>query len=327
MARSLSCVVAIAAFGFAAPALAADYEMYPELRPSYPDSWENGEDNPLRFEAGLRYWYSWGNQSMSFAPTTLETEDQTHMLEVHAKVEDLGTQTYVKTQAGLGINTTGEYTMSPAGVAEIGENSVIGHVGGDFGWLPWGQMKGGVAAGALVGYQYWQDSPDLGRGNFVTGVSGGVPTGYDSAPGELNINALRLGVKAQADFDMFDIQAEVAAVPYAYIAGVLGAHELDGVPIAPDTLLYKSSSTSLSGHGYGAMGELMVGFHPTENLTLRIGGRAWYIEGALDATFDSYTVTDDGVNPPTTSQQSFIQTSEWASILRYGALFELTGRF
>jgi hypothetical protein len=105
---------------------------------------------------------------------------------------------------------------------------------------------------------------------------------------------------------------------------------LDGVAVGPNTLMYKSSPTSLAGTGYGAMGEVMVGFHPTENLTIRVGGRAWYLEGALDATFDSYLVTDDDGNPatdPVITQQSFIQASDFANIFRYGALFELTGRF
>ena len=81
---------------------------------------------------------------------------------------------------------------------------------------------------------------------------------------------------------------------------------------------------------YGAMGEAMLGFHPTENLTVRFGGRAWYLGGALDATFDGYVVTDHDGDPatdPVVTEQSFIQASDFANLFRYSALFELTGRF
>lgn len=327
MKRSLYGAAATLAVLIAAPAMAADYP----LRPSYPQGWEN-TDASLRFETGLRYWYSWGEQDARFAPTDLTVRDQTHILEVHGRIDDLHTQTYVKAHAGLGVFTTGEYSLSPGPVTDIGGNSRVGYVGGDVGWMPFGQMKDGFAVGGLVGYQYWNDSPDIGRGNFVTGVgAGGVPTGYDSAVDNLDIHALRLGLRGTAELgDMFDIQAEVAAVPYAHVTGTLGPHELDGIPVGPGTTMYKSSPTLLAGTGYGAMGEVMVGFHPTENLTLRFGGRAWYLEGALDATFDSYLVTDtdgDPTTPPAVSQQSFIQASDFASIFRYGALFELTGRF
>lgn len=319
---------AVMAMMAATPALSADY---PDLRPAYEPNWESSEDS-LRFEAGLRYWYSWGRQNASFAPTTLSVQDQTHSIEVHGRIDDIATQTYVKAMAGLGVYTTGDYTLSPNATTAIGGKSNIGYVGADFGYMPFGQMDGGFAIGALAGYQYWNDSPDIGRGNFVTGVgSDGTPTGYDSAVDNLDIHALRLGLRATAELgDMFDIQVEGAAVPYAHVTGTLGPHELDGVLIGPNTAIYKSSSTSLAGTGYGAMGEAMIGFHPTENLTIRFGGRAWYLEGQLDASFDSYLVTDTDGDPttdPTVTQQRFIQASDFANVFRYGALFELTGRF
>ena len=329
MSRSISGAVAMLALIAATPALAADYQ---ELRPSYPENWETTTDNQLRFEAGVRYWYSWGAQNARFAPTELTVRDNTHILEVHGRIDDLSTQTYVKALGGLGVKTSGTYTLTPGSETSIGDSSRVGYLGGDFGWMPFGNMSDGVAVGGLVGYQYWNDSPDIGRGDFVTAIGpDGVPTGGDSAVDNLDVHALRLGLRGTAEVsDMFDVQAEVAAVPYAWVTGTLGPHELEGVPVGGNTLLYKSSPTSLAGTGYGAMGEVMVGFHPTENLTVRFGGRAWYLEGALDATFDSYLVTDadnDPATDPVITQQRFIQASDFANIFRYGALFELTGRF
>lgn len=328
MTRTLKGAIALLALCAAAPAIAADY---PELRSAYPNDWSTGDDNPLRFESGLRYWYSWGGQDAAFTGLDLTTRDNTHFGEIHGRIDDFSTQTYVKAQAGLGVATSGSFSLNasgPGASSKSGEiaRGNIGYVGADFGWLPFGDQRDGMAIGGLAGYQYWQDSPDIGRGNYVTSVDGnGIPSGGASSADVLDIHALRLGVTGTASLGQFaDIRAEVAAVPYAHVSGVLGPHEFN-VPGA----IYKSSPTTLSGRGYGAMGELMIGFHPTENLTVRVGGRAWYLEGALDGTFDSKTVTPDAdpTKPPTVGDQSFIFKSSMASVFRYGAMFELTGRF
>lgn len=317
---------AIAAMCVATPALAADY---PELRPAYEPGWESGEDS-LRFEGGLRYWYSWGSQEAGFPSASLDVKDQTQAIEVHTRIDDLATQTYLKGMAGLGVKTTGDYTFSGTS-DEIGGKSNIGYIGADFGYMPLGDMDGGFAGGAFAGYQYWNDSPDIGRGDYVTGIGAdGLPSGGASAVDNLDIHALRLGLRGTAELgSMFDLQVEAAAVPYAHVTGTLGPHEINGVAVGPNTTMYKSSPTSLSGMGYGAMGEAMVGFHPTENFTVRFGGRAWYMQGALDATFDSYLVTDDGdpATAPVVTEQSYIQASDYARLFRYGALVEVTGRF
>ena len=51
MKRSLQGVVAMLAVCMAVPALAADY-FDPELRPAYPEQWENPDDS-IRFEVGV----------------------------------------------------------------------------------------------------------------------------------------------------------------------------------------------------------------------------------------------------------------------------------
>ncbi|MHA6692160.1 hypothetical protein [Devosia sp. A449] len=327
MKRSLYGAAAMLALSAAVPALAADYVEYPELRPAYPESWQNPDDS-IRFEFGTAYWYSWGGQDAGFTspfgPVSLSVRDQTHIGELHGKIEDLSTQTYVAARAGLGLHTTGTYDISPAAGGDIGRNSRIGYAGADFGWLPLGTMENGFAFGGLVGYQYWKDAPDIGTGKYATAFDGlGNPSSLGEARDNFDIHALRLGVKAAADFDMFDVQAEVAAIPYAHVSGTVGGSasvggggfNFPGVPVP----VYENAPTTLSGRGYGVMAETMVGFHPTENLTLRVGGRAWYLEGNLDAVFNG---TAGGV-----AQPAMTLPSTYASLFRYGLRAELTGKF
>lgn len=327
MKRSLLSAVALMALSVAVPAMAADY---PELRPAYPENWENPDDS-LRFEFGTRYWMSWGTQDAGFTAVVggvplgdvgISTSDQTHIWELHGKIEDLSTQTYVSGKAGIGLSTSGTYAITPASSGSIGPNSRVGYAGADFGWLPWGNMTDGFAVGGLIGYQYWKDAPDIGQGRYGTAFDPGtgVPTAFAPAQDDFDIHALRLGVKGQATFDMFDVQAEVAAIPYAHVSGTLGGSgsagfNFPGVPVS----FYERAPTTLSGRGYGVMAETMVGFHPTENLTVRVGGRAWYLEGQLDAQFSSNA---GGFDQPTLTLPS-----NFARIFRYGALVEVTGKF
>jgi len=323
--RSLKGAVATLAILGAAPALAADY---PEMRPAYPESWQNPDDD-LRFEFGTRYWMSWGQQDAGFTAVsggatlgdvTISTRDQSHIGELHGKIEDLSTQTYLNGKAGISLSTTGTYNVTPASSGSIGRNSNIGYIGSDFGWLPWGDMEEGTAFGGFLGYQYWKDAPDIGSGQYGATFNGaGDPTSFGAAKDDFDIHALRLGIKGQAEFEMFDIHGEVAAVPYAHISGTLGGNSPTGFDFGGANPFQERAPTTLSGRGYGVMAESMVGFHPTENLTLRVGGRAWYLEGQLDAKFSA--------NVGGADQATLNLPSNFARIFRYGALFELTGRF
>ncbi len=323
MTRFFHGAVAVLALCAATPALSADYLDYPDLRPSYPQGWENGEDS-IRFEFGARYWYAWGGQDASFdaAPygtVDVNVRDQSHIGELHGKIEDIATQTYVAARGGLSLHTTGTWDISPAGSGAIGRNSRIGYAGADFGWLPLGTMENGFAFGGLVGYHYWKDAPDIGTGQYATAFDAGfMPTALGEARDDFDIHALRLGLRGAADFDMFDLQAEVAAVPYAKVTGTLGGNSPGGynfgVPVN------ENAPTTFSGSGHGVMAEGLVGFHPTENMTLRLGGRLWYLEGQLDAEFNG---TAAGIGPVPT----MILPSTYASVFRYGLLAELTGRF
>jgi len=322
MKRSLLGTAAALTLCVAVPSLAADY-VDPILRPAYVAGWENPDDS-IRFEFGTAYWLSWGGQnagfSSAFGPVTLSVEDQTHIGELHGKIEDLSTQTYVAARGGLGLHTTGTYDISPASAGAIGRNSNIGYAGADFGWLPLGTMDNGFAAGGLIGYHYWKDAPDIGTGQYATAFDGAFnPTATGQARDDFDIHALRLGVKAQAEFDQFDIQAEVAAVPYAHVTGTLGGSSPGGFNFG-GVIVNERAPTTLRGSGYGVMAEAMAGFQPTENLTLRLGGRAWYLEGNLDAVFSG---TAAGLGPLAEATLP----STYASLFRYGLRAELTGKF
>lgn len=338
----------------ATPALSADYTDFPEdMRPAFGNEWESNEGDPLGFEFGVRYWYSKGSDRLTINSGTLaeesfESDDTSHIVEGHLRIDDYSTRTYVKALAGYAVVINGDYSTpdEPAGTLVDGR---IGYAGADFGYTPFGDPQNGAGFGFLGGYQYWNESPNVGRGNFTTATSQG-DIGYDSVTGEtfvpmdsepnnIDIHALRLGVQGRAELGgMFDINAELAAIPYAWVNGSLGAYEL-GTTYHPGGNIETigSSVASVNGWGYGGSAELMLGVHPTENLTVRLGGRAWYLQGNYDATFSRATIgmpsDSDLLNPPNFdtapafANEMYISTSNPFSFLRYGALFELTYKF
>jgi hypothetical protein len=345
MPRSLSCVFAIAALSVVTPSLAADYNDYPELRPSYPDSWENSDDNPLHFEAGVRYWYSIGQLNLSVGPNSETINSKTHSGEAFVRIDDDSTSTFVEATAGYGVAHEGTYSTN--GGAEFSMPAArLGYVGADFGWLPFGDPKGGVGLGAVVGYQYTNDSPDTGRANFTTAKSaadiswspatGNWSVGGDSEVNNFEIHEAKIGVAGRADMGAFDLTGEATVTPYARVSGTYGAYSAGAAGTYSggpgDVSVLQASAASINGYAYGVGGKLLVGFHPTDNLTLRLGGRASYLQGAYDATYDRAVVTGPagGAPPytaPTLARQTFISDNNPFSMFRYGALVELSGRF
>jgi hypothetical protein len=300
MSRIANGAAALLASCCAFPALAADY---PTLRPAYTPEWEQSEDS-LRFEAGIRYWYSRGEQYSEVDGNEYDTTDTSHILEGHFRIDDDYTSTFLKGVGGYAAVINGEHvggTNSPATF----EGGHIGYAGGDFGWTPLGNET--MRFGGLIGYQYMRESPDRDRLN-VEHIDG------------LNIHALRLGLTGHADVSpMFDIDAEAVFIPYAYAYGATPA-----IPIAEEEiggLTVNSRDAEATGALYGASGQVMLGFHPTENLTVRVGARAWYLSGPSSMRQRVYNSEDpDKYIYTDTSLSGF-------SLFRYGALAELTGRF
>lgn len=360
MSRLAPSIAILIAASAGLPAIAADPsedwggEM--DFRSGYqsyePKDWNavGEDDDGIHIETGLRYWYSMGSQTVDGA-----TADSTgHQGEVFLRIEDDATATYASATAGYSMAVTGEF-----GGGEIIDGA-IGYAGADFGWSAFNDGQGN-GFGGLVGYQYWMEAPDTGRTNFST-LNGGDTVDYNTATGQtflpgnstpnhVDINALRLGVQGKATFNQFiDFRAEVAAVPYATVSGVIGVEDptfSNAVYNGPAQPPYnfsetgnidsmRSSETELNGWGYGAMAEAFVGLHPTENITFRLGGRAWYVTGTADTTYSRVQISDpenvdlgdpDYEVAPVVTETNLIQTNTPFSFLRYGLLAELTYAF
>lgn len=376
MSIRLATSLAVLAAVIGSPVIAADWgEESPEevYRGAYsvePKDWtEMGDESDgIHIETGLRYWYSMGRQSFDLGGETFSESDTAHSVEAHLRVEDDATSTYAKAWAGYTVAITGEYT-DPYDTAPVSDG-VLGYGGADFGWNAISDGKG-TGAGGFVGYNYWNNSPRTSRANYTTATSSGDiifpddETGTwwlpgDSVDDKLELHMLRLGLSGKAEIsDFFDISAEVAAVPFATINGIMGGHAgssdgdlgpydpcFDPAPAACGPFFFKASPTEVTGWGYGAMAELMAGIHPTENITMRFGGRAWYVQGTYDATYTGALVTppqyqeiEDPDNPgtfipddppystPSIALEDYIQTENPFSLFRYGLLAELTYSF
>jgi len=314
----------------AVSAVGADYDSLPPLRPAYPQEWETPTSAPLKFELGVRYWYSIGKQEHQIGSFNQTTDSKSHVGEVFARVEDHETRSYLEAFGGYGVAHEGTYTTN--GTTQALPAYRLGYAGADFAYLPFGGDS--VGLGFVTGYQYTNDSPDTGRANFVTGtgstgvVNNGGTWEFSAGDSKINnfeIHSLKLGLATKFDAGNFDILGEAAAIPYSWVNGTYGAYQAQMLT----TTYAQGSATTINGHGYGATGKLMVGFKPTENLAIRVGGRASYLTGQYDATWEEAQVVQPvaPATTPTIARQRFISNNNPFSMLRYGALLEVAGSF
>ena len=334
--------VSVAALAVASPAISADLDFPDDIRGTYND-WDAPQDPLMDFEAGLRYGYTMGHQRLTIGSATFEADDTTHAAEIFLRLNDRATNSYLKAYGGYSMMMGGSYTNSVNATSGALPGGRLAYAVVDFGHHPmsWdnGDSKGG--AGVFMGYQYLNDSPDMGAGNFAVIDSASDVTwdrstgdpifGWDHANNNLNINALRVGLSGDADFGMVNLSGELAAIPYAYINGTAPASLYGGTGN-----IVQSSPTTYVGHGYGAAAELMAGTS-VENWNFRVGGRAMYLAGKGQAKYEIATVTDaiDGSVPPdgiyetdgTVSLQNYI--TDWSSfdMWRYGIVAELSVEF
>ena len=327
MNRIILGTVALSSLLAAVPALAADWAASPAMRSSYPTNWQSSDANPLSYEAGVRYWYSVGSQEHNIGPYSQTNETKTSSGEVFARINDLSTRSYVEGIAGYGIAHDGSYSTNDGPDVDL-PAARLGYVGADFGWLPFGTET--ASFGMVTGYQFTKDSPDTGSTNFRTtpvalpigpGGTYFIRGGGDSEVNDLRVHELKLGLAGRFDGGAFDITGEAAAIPYSWIGGTYGSF---ADPRNSDTF-QQTSAAQIEGNGYGASGKLMVGFHPTENLTIRVGGRASYLTGQYDATYDSVAVQDP--NDDALLSQRWIYRDNPFELIRYGALLEVSGSF
>jgi len=299
MKRSIPSTAALLAICASVPAFAADY---PSLRPAYPQDWASDEQNPLRFEAGIGYWYSRGGQKLQLLNQNAETNDTSHILEAHFRIEDTYTNSYVKGVGGYAISTEGTYTISPTGETTF-SGGQIGHIGADFGYMPLGNET--VRIGGLIGYQYLRESPDKARSSI---------TEIDA----LNVHALRLGLTAKANLGEYaDVTAEAAGIPYAWISGSTPNYATN---TTIGGVVYDRLKGTVESAAYGASGELTLGLHPTENLTVRLGAKGWILNGPTNANL-TYRNSNAVYNI------NGVMLDEGLPMFRYGLTAALLGRF
>jgi hypothetical protein len=339
---AISVAVAASTLLLAAPSFAADYFGSDEpLRNGFADDGSDA-DNPLTFELGLRYWYSWGAQSFNadFGATTasLRDNDNGQAAEAYFRIDDASTNYYAKGLFGTSFDINGSSTLDSTGINSTTPvtDGRISYAGGDIGYSLLGNNPH-AKFGPFAGYMYWNDSPNLGRANFTTGTATGdfsynpvvgVIGPGNSEEDNVEINALRLGVSGKVDLgDYMDVTGELAAVPYAKITGTLGAMGVGTQDSGPGGVsVIQSSPVSLNGWGYGAMAEAMLEFHPAEHFNVGLGARAWYLQGRADSTYNTVTVTNDSTHT-VEGQQRYISTANPWSLFRYGLLAQMSYDF
>lgn len=297
-------------------ALAADYlDPLPELRGGFSEEWGFAEDpSPISMEAGIRYVYSMGSHGMTTFGGNYSSADTSHIVELHGRIDDHSTATYVKGYAGFAAAINGTYETPEFGGTQTMNNGIIGYGVADIGYTP--LDLGNMQFGGFAGYQYLVDTPDMGRATFATAGGGG-----DSEVNAHEIHALRLGVAGGGDVnEWFDVHAEAAAIPYANLSGTYGAF-YQAPFLSGGDVFEQGSAGSINGSLYGAAGELMVGFHPTDNMAIRIGGRAQYLTGSGTMDF-----TAREVGTPANSGD-YIGDVTNLEFIRYGLMAELTAQF
>jgi hypothetical protein len=352
-------ILVIASCG--APAVAADMagEGNPvmDFRSGYqtyePKDWTDlgDQSDGLHLETGLRYWYSMGSHSLD----GVSTSDTAHSGEVYLRVDDDATSTYAS--GSLGYSSLVTRDIGEGGYFRDGDLTTAN---ADFGWTAFNDGHGN-GVGGLIGYQYWNEAHDTNT--MMTDLVDGGSVPYDTETGEtfvpnyltedrVDIQALRLGVQGKANFNnLFDIRAEIAAVPYAHVAGTISNETatFSNTPFsgqAPEPYTDQTGNVAtiynvtsdIDTWGYGGMAEAFIGFHPTENLVFRLGGRAWYVQGTADAKGTYASITDPENNdadpdyetaPVVTKIESDLNNlpNRDFSFFRYGILAEVAYSF
>lgn len=353
----LGILVSAAAMMSASAAFSADLDYPADMRGSY-NSWDEPMDPMMEFEVGLRYMYSRGATSISAAgnanpklnipPSGASTTDTTQFAETFLRLTDLSTDTYLNAYGGYSIVLDANYStdLVANGQTNIGR---VAYAVADFGYMPLklGTDETGVTFGGFVGYQYLNDSPTIGGGNFnpimsdsdISWTSGDSDyfVVVDNADHNLNVNALRLGVAAKAKAGDFDLSAELAAIPYASITGVMGSHSFNRVDNG-SYWTHKATESKFEGSAWGAAIDAMLGYNITENFVVRVGGRATYLKGQGNLTYgladvskpyDSTDVDPDIDVGPTTGGTYYLtpERLDALSLWRYGLLAEIAVKF
>jgi outer membrane protease len=297
---------------------------------------EEPQPSAFAFEAGARYWYSFGNYRFAFSngvqgfgtPTsTLDWKNlEAHSGEAFARLDHKPTGVFVKGLLGGGAITSGyiddkdffEGQGKFSDTRSQVQNGSLAYAMIDVGWSY--QPAHNVKVGVFAGYHYWsekataygllckQQQPALGCA-FV----GAVPFGYDLAVGryEPTWHAVRLGMDAKVVIDRsWSVSGEIAAVPYAALENkdshLLRQSYADLGP-APNII-------SDSSYAYGVEAEMFVNYAVTPNIEIGTGLRYWGLFARSGSTrFGPDFSTKDRLD-------NFDQQ-------RYGVLAHIKGKF
>lgn len=292
-------------------AIAADWavQQEPMFKPAYPVDMMPYEDS-LDFEAGIRYFYGMGGQRATIFGQSYSGDNSGHFGEIHGKIDDSSTNTYVQGNVGYAAATDGTYETPTSLGTQSSTVGTIAYGGADFGYLPVNTES--FALGGFVGYQYLNESAYMGRSPYLMESGGG-----SSEPNSLEVHGLRLGATARADInDVFDIRVDAAAIPYASLSGTYGAFDLTSI----DSTVSQGNAPQISGNLYGGALEAMVGFKPNENFAIRAGVRGYYLTGPTETYVEARDPSD-----PTQAQGYKVQGT--TELFRWGPVIELTGTF
>jgi outer membrane protease len=255
------------------------------------------QPSAFAFEAGARYWYSFGNHRFAFnnnapgfgTPTsTLDWKNlEAHSGEVFFRVDHKPTGLFVKGLVGGGAITSGyiddkdffEGQGKFSDTRSQVQNGNLAYAMLDVGWAY--RPMHGLQVGVFAGFHYWkekataygllckQQQPALGCPDV-----GSVPIGYDTQVlrYEPTWYAVRLGADAKVAIDQrWSVSGEIAVVPYAQVRNedshLLRQDSSDLGP-APNVI-------STSHNGYGIEAEIFVNYALTPNIEIGTGLRYW----------------------------------------------------
>jgi hypothetical protein len=279
-------MVSVSAIVAANPSLSADLTYPTDMRGSY-NSWDEPDTPLMDFEAGLRYGYSLGRVRINDVPSAGNVhayDDASHNLELFLRLNDGYTNTYLKAMGSYSVLLDASYSgAGGSGTSNLGE---IASFATDFGYalLASDNDKFSSSLSGFVGYQYLHEGHDLDNNAALT-TSG------------INLNALRLGVNAEAKVNAVNLEANVAALPYVMIGGATG---VEGI----------ATPVSLNGSGWGASADVFARMKVHDSVSAGVGARATYISGR--GTYN------DGTTSGNISSMTL-----W----RYGILAELKAHF
>jgi hypothetical protein len=124
----------------------------------------------------------------------------------------------------------------------------------------------------------------------------------------------------RVEFENFELNAQAALIPFAAISGTYGAYTVSNFALGGNTYEQGSYGT-LSGSLWGASGEVMLGYSPTDNIKITAGARGYYLTGTPTLEYTARRTT----NP--NSEVNVIQTLSNYSLYRFGPVAGISVTF